>query len=361
MSDGEEIVDHTQPRPELYNVPWTVDDFNGMPYRQLGQSGLRVSNVGLGTWKFGLPETGDGARVGEKTAFAIFDRAIELGVTFWDTANRYNGASGNAERVIGRWLKHNPDQRRNVVLATKVFGGMDGRTPNHSRLGRLNILESVYASLERLQVEHIDLLYFHAFDPTTPVEESLAAVEDLVRQDLVRYFGVSNFTADQISLYRAVGKGMSARCRVVAVQNQFDVLNGESERHAGVLEYAARVGISFVAWSPLARGLLTDRYLDLSKVGPGDRLYDEGLLDSFATQKALDKLRRLAALGREWGLSVSQLALAYMLALPGMGPVIPAVSSVAQLESNAAAGKVRLSAEQRMAVATVLADTGEQG
>jgi aryl-alcohol dehydrogenase-like predicted oxidoreductase len=92
--------------------------------------------VGLGTWKLGLPETGDGSRAGEKEAYAIFDRAMELGVTFWDTANRYNNGAGNSERLIGRWLKANPDQRRNVVIATKMAGGMDGRTPNHSRLSR---------------------------------------------------------------------------------------------------------------------------------------------------------------------------------------------------------------------------------
>ncbi len=135
-------MDYLMPRPDLYHVPYEMDDFNGMPYRWIGRSGLRASDVGLRTWKYGLPETGDGARVDERTAFAIFDRAIELGVTFWDTANRYNNASGNSERLIGRWLKANPDQRRNVVIATKVYGGMDGRTPNHCRLSRGNILDA---------------------------------------------------------------------------------------------------------------------------------------------------------------------------------------------------------------------------
>ncbi len=347
-------MDYTQIRPDLYNVPWTTDEFNGMPYRILGRSGLRVSNVGLGTWKIGYPETGDGSRVDARTAFQIFDRAVELGVTFWDTANRYNGASGNSERVIGAWLKRNPDQRRNIVLATKVFGGMDGRTPNHSRLSRGNILDSVYACLERLQVDHIDLLYFHAFDPDTPVEESLEAVEDLIRRDLVRYFGVSNFTTDQLSIYRAVEASTSIRCRVIAVQNQFDILHGESASRPGVLEYAARTGISFVAWSPLARGLLTERYLDLSKVGPGDRLYDEGTLDQDTSGDVMEKLHRLAALAHEWGLELNQLALAYMLTLPGMGPVIPSASSVQQLESNAAAGKITLTPEQRQQVQEAL-------
>lgn len=348
-------MDHRKPHPELYNVPFTTDSFNGMPYRVLGRSGLRVSHVGLGTWKIGYPETRDGSRVGEQTAFQIFDRAIELGVTFWDTANRYNSASGNSERVIGRWMAQNPDQRRNIVLATKVAGGMDGRTPNHSRLSRGNILDSVYASLERLQVTRVDVLYFHAFDPVTPVDESLTAVEDLVRQDLVRAFGVSNFTVDQLMMYQAGEERMSIRCRVVAVQNQFNILQGESDRQPGVLDYAARAGISFVAWSPLARGLLTERYLNPSRVGPGDRLHDEGEWKGIADQQPLmAKLRRLATLAHEWGWMLNQLAIAYMLTLPGMGPVIASASSVEQLESNAS-GNVTLNEEQQRRVREVLA------
>ncbi len=347
-------MDHRTPRPELYNVPFIANSFNGMPYRLLGRSGLRASAIGLATWKFGYPETGDGARVDEKTAFAIFDRAIELGVTFWDTANRYNAGSGNSERVIGAWLARNPDQRRNVVIATKVFGGMDGRTPNHSGLSRLNILESVYACLDRLQVDAIDLLYFHRFDPSVPVEESLCAIEDLTRQDVVRYFGVSNFTVDQLELYRAAAEGLSPRCRVAAAQNQFDILHGEAAAHAGVLDYAARMGLSFVAWSPLAQGLLTDRYLDPSKAGKGDRLFDEGALSAAVNEQTLGRLHRLAELARAWGIALSQLALAYMLSLPGMGPAIPAASSVAQLESNAAAGKITFDEEQRRQVREAL-------
>jgi aryl-alcohol dehydrogenase-like predicted oxidoreductase len=348
-------MDHRTPHPEFYGLPFTADTFNGMPYRLLGRSGLRVPHIGLGTWKMGRPETGDGARVDEPAALKIFDRAVETGVTFWDTANRYNASSGNAERVIGTWMAQNPDQRRNVLVATKLTGLMDGVTPNHCRLSRTNILESVYASLERMQIEHIDLLFFHAYDPYTPVEESLSAVEDLVREDLVRYFGVSNFTVDQLRLYRAAEEHLSCRCRVVAVQNQFDLLNGESARHPGVLAYAAEHGISFVAWSPLARGLLTEKYLDAARVGQGDRLHDEGEWTSVSSNEGLmTKIHRLAGLAHEWGWTLNQVALAYMLTVPGMGPTIASVSTVEQLESNAAAGAIVLTAEQRQAVKTAL-------
>jgi len=346
-------MDINVPNPAQTDVSFLIDNFNSMPYRRLGSSGLQVGNVGLGTWKFGYPETGDGARVNEKTAFMIFERAIELGVTFWDTANRYNMGSGNSERLIGKWLTSNPNQRRNVVIATKVFGGMDGYTPNHCRLGRLNVLESVYASLERLSCDAIDLLYFHSYDADTPVEESLEAIEDLVRQDLVRYFAVSNFTVDQLRLYQAVEKSISTRCRVVAVQNQYDILNFELNQ-PGVLDYCQKNGISFVAFSPLARGLLTSRYLEKSSVGPGDRLFDEKTITKDLTVEKHEQLSQLSDLARTMGLEVNQLALAYMLTLPGMGPVIPASSTVQQLESNAEAGKFMLTEAQRDQVSRII-------
>lgn len=338
-------MDYLTPDPKLYNVPWMTDVFNGMPWRRFGRSGLRVSNVGLGTWKLGYPETGDGARVDEKTSFAILDRAIELGVTHWDTANRYNNASGNCERIIGKWIKANPDQRRNVVIATKIFGGMDGRSPNHSRLSRLSIMESTYACLERLQLECIDVMYFHSYDPLTPIEESLEAIEDLIKRDLVRYLAVSNYTVDQLRATEAAAGSISGRVLPHAVENNFDILNGEQADKPGALDWCARTGASFIAWSPLGRGLLTNRYLDPAKAGKGDRLVDEGMMKDIKPD-VFEKVRKLAAIAAEGGLTVSQLTLAYMLTLPGMGSVIPSASSVKQLEENAKAGTVNLSDEQ---------------
>jgi len=256
-------MDHHLPHPEFFKAPLEINQYHTMPYAPLGNSGLWVSRVGLGTWKFGIPESGDEARVDMKTAMQIFDRALELGVTFWDTAPRYNNASGNSERVIGEWFKANPDQRRNVVIATKVYGGMDGLSPSHCRLTRGNIKESVYASLERMHIDAIDLFYFHHYDPLTPVEESFSAIEDLVRQDLIRYLGLSNFTVDQFRLHQSMESLYGNRVRVTAVQNQFDILRKEPQEYAGVLDLAHKTGVSFVAYSPLAEGFLTHRYLDL--------------------------------------------------------------------------------------------------
>lgn len=347
-------MDHLTPHTHLYNLPFTLDDFNGMPYRILGGSGLRVSNVGLGTWKIGYPETGDGSRVNKETALKIFDRAVELGITFWDTANRYNNSSGNSERIIGIWMNSNPDQRRNIVLATKLYGSMDGKTPNHCRLSRGNIMEAVYASLKRLQVDYIDLLYFHTYDSETPIEESLEAVEDLIRQDLVRYLGVSNFTLENIKTYYEIQKSYTRRCRIHAVQNQFDIIKGENCSGPGVLDFAAKHRVSFVAWGPLAQGLLTERYLDISKAGKGDRLFDEGTLEKETTKETMQKINKLANLAYKWDMNLNQLVLAYMLTLPGMGPVIPSSSNVKQLESNGATGKILLDDDQKKKIKAVI-------
>lgn len=347
---------YDKPNIDLYNVAFTTESFNGMPYIRLGNSGLKVSKIGLGAWKVGYPETGDGARVNEEKAFKIFNRAVELGVTFWDTANRYNASSGNSERIIGKWFEKNHNQRRNVILATKIFGGMDGVTPNHSGLSRLNIIEAVYACLERLKTDYIDLLYFHYFDPFTPLEESLMAVEDLIRQDLIRYLAISNANPSDLAILRAMTEYNLKRCRILAVQNNFDILKGELESPGGkgVLEYASNHQISYIAWSPLARGLLTEKYLDLAKIGPGDRLFDEKTLDKDISNTVKEKLVQLVQLAHKWEIQLNQLTLAYMLTIPGMGPVIPSSTSVKQLESNAAAVKISFTGEQILQIEQIL-------
>jgi len=341
------------PNTALYNIPFNIESFNGMPYRTLGKSGLSVSNVGLGTWKIGLPETGDGSRLDEKRAFQLFERAVELGVCFWDTANRYNNSSGNSERIIGRWLRQNPAQRRNLIIATKVSGGMDGLTPNHCGLSRGSILDAVYSSLARLQTSHIDLLYFHTYDPSAEIEESLVAIEDLIAKDMVRFFAVSNFTVENLKAYQSVQKNLSVRTRITAVQNQFDILDGEPVSHRGVMEYVFEAGISFIAWSPLAKGFLSEKYLDLPRVGAGHRLFDEGASTNIKPLSR-KKIERLAVLSSKWDMTLSQLALSYMLTLPGMGPVIPSSATIAQLESNAAAAKIILSDQQKMQIENAL-------
>lgn len=327
----------------FYGIDFSFDSFNGMPYLRLGGSGLRVARVGLGTWKFGYPERNDGSRIGRDMAFRIMDRALELGATFWDTANRYNESSGNSERVIGEWFREHSEERRNIVLATKMAGAMDGVTPNHCGLSRANVLDSVYASLDRLGVERIDLLQFHRLDPETPIEESLEAVADLRRQDLVRYLGLSNATVADLERYAEVAR-THALPAVCSVQNSFNPLNGARPEQQGVLAYCAQHRVSFMAYSPLLRGLLTNRYLKGRQVGAGDRLYDEGEVARLTSDGVQDRLTRLEEIAAGLDLTIAQLSLAYLHSLPGMGPLIPSASSVAQLEENAAAAAVRLEA-----------------
>jgi aryl-alcohol dehydrogenase-like predicted oxidoreductase len=205
-----------------------------------------------------------------------------------------------------------------------------------------------------MQLDYIDVLYFHQFDALTPIEESLAAIEDLVRQQAIRYFAVSNFNQEQLESYRKVTEGSFPRTRITAVQNNFDLLNGETANQTGVLSYSAEHGISYVAWSPLARGLLSDRYINPEGVGPGSRLFDEGDLDKALEPAIAQRLQKLAVLSQAWGMELNQLALAYMLTLPGMGPVIPSSSTVKQLEANAAAGRIVLTNEQQAKVREAL-------
>jgi len=330
--------------PDLYGLPFTTDAFNGMPFIRLGRSGCRVPKIGLMTFKFGYPETGDGSFVPEKQAHRVLDRAMELGVTFWDTANRYNASSGNSERVLGRWFRANPDQRRNVVISTKLFGLMDGRTPNHCRLGRIHIVEALYASLERLGIDSVDVLFFHLFDPVTPLEETLQAVADLRRQDLVRYLGVHNFTPEQVAIYDELAE--AGYPEVVAVQNIYNVIDGDAVAHGpAVRRQCARTGKSYIGWGPLFHRLFTERYLDEGgggNVGPGDPLYDNGLYEKMMTVENRDKLRALAEMARDVDTDMSRLALAWMLTREGMGPVIPAAYTPEDVASNAEAARLVL-------------------
>ncbi|MGD8780974.1 MAG: aldo/keto reductase [Ignavibacteria bacterium] len=338
-------MNYINPNTKTIGLDFTFNKFNGMPYRILGNSGLRVSNVGLGTWKFGIPETGDNARVNKKTGIRILDKAFEEGVTFWDTANRYNNSSGNSERVIGSWIKENSGLRNSVVVATKLFGASDGTTPNHCRLSRTNILESTYASLERLQTDYIDLMFFHSFEDETPVEESLMAIEDLISHDLIRYFGVSNYCVNNLKVYSKYFNKF-IRARVQAVENRYDILYKENKEDKGVLDYCKENNISFIPWSPLRRGLLTERYINKDKASSGDRLFDERILDRELIPSISEKIRELTEIGRKYNMSLSNQTIAYMLTIPAMGPIIVASSTVEQVQTNAGAGKITLSKEQ---------------
>lgn len=325
------------PGPMRYKDTW---------FNRVGRSGLKVSDIGVGCWKFGYPGRGDLSLTDERDAWAILDKALELGMTFWDTADRYNNMSGNSERIIGRWFAANPNERENIVLATKVAGMMNGVTPNHEGLSRTHVIEGVNHSLKRLQTTHIDLLQCHSPDPECPVEESLRAVADLMAQDKVRYLGVSNFTVAQLEEFLKTAEERFLP-RIVSVQNCYNALEGErgGQGQSGVVDFCAKAGLGFIPFSPLARSILTGRYLE-REPAPGDRAMEGNLKEVAASPKAKRVCETLTEIGRAHGKNCAQTALAWLLSHPSICTVIPTPRTVSQLVDNHSATGYRLNAEE---------------
>ncbi|MBN1402007.1 MAG: aldo/keto reductase [Anaerolineae bacterium] len=346
--------------------------FRGMNYRRLGRSGLWVSEVGLGLWKWGDP-TYDGSRVGEHAGFEILDRALELGVTHWDTANSYNAGSGNSERLLGRYFASRGSRARDlVVLATKVRNGVRdehelGRTfgPNETGASRKVLLQAVEDCLRRLQTDRIDLLYHHspALLPDgsweTPLEETWDALNTLVSQGKVLYLGVSNRTRAQLAVESAAlaqVAGQAAR-RIVAVQNGYNLMQrGGASGHregagpaeeARMLAYLAQEGIGLVPYVPLAVGLLTGRYRR-GQIDPSGRLSDPadaGWAERYLTDENLERIEQLIAIAQRLGCTLAQLAIAWLLSHESVPTVIAGVTRLEHLEENAGAPAVSLDAE----------------
>jgi len=226
-----------------------------MDYVRLGRAGLRVSRICLGTMTFGR-------EADEETSFKIMNRYVELGGNFFDTADVYS--AGKSEEVVGRWLKQH-GARDNIVLATKVYGAM-GKGPNDQGLSRLHILQAVEASLKRLQTDVIDLYQIHRWDPEVPVEETLEALNDLVRQGKVRYIGCSNLTAWQLSKYSRIAD-QHFWSRFVSIQPVYSALNRSIERE--ILPLCQEEGLGVITYNPLAGGMLTGKYRRGEKMPAG--------------------------------------------------------------------------------------------
>ena len=353
----------------------TVDikTFRGMKYRRMGHSGLWVSEVGLGTWKWGDPSY-DGSRVGEHDGFQILDRALELGITHWDTANSYNASSGNSERLLGRYLKsRGPSVRDKVVLATKVRNAVREEheperefTPNESGSSRKYIVQAVEGCLRRLQTDHIDVLYHHSPDRlpdgswSTPLDEVWDAFDQLVRQGKVLYLAVSNRTMDQLEEESAALTGVAANPshRIIGVQNWYNVLqrgkvsskegNPTIEDEQAFLSYIAGKGIGLIPFVPLAVGLLTGRYRKghIDATGRLSEQAGEGWRDQFLTEANLERVDQLDIIARQKGCSLAQLAIAWLLAHEVVCSVIAGVTRMEQLIENAGAISVSLSEEE---------------
>ena len=314
-----------------------------MKYNRMGRTGLYVSEICLGAMTFGgNPDAGFWAAMGsvrQREVTAIVGRALEAGVNFLDTADVYS--FGESERLVGQALKDLGVKRKDVVLATKVFGEM-GPGPNDRGASRGHIMDGVQASLERLQTDHIDLYQIHGSDTVTPIEETLRALDDLARQGLVRYFGVSNWSAWRI----AKALGISAARgfdRFETLQAYYSIAGRDLERELAPMLVEEQLGL--MVWSPLAGGLLSGKYGPGASGPQGARRtqFDFPPVDKDRAWAAIAAMREIA---EPRGVSVARVALAWLLAKPHVMSIIIGAKTVEQLEDNLAAVDVSLSPEE---------------
>jgi len=304
-----------------------------MQYRQIGRWGMQVSTVGLGSWLT------YGGSVEEATARACIRRAYELGVTFFDTANVYG--RGRAEEVVGRAVKD--FARDSIVLATKVFFPMSD-APNDQGLSRKHIRAQIDASLRRLDVDYVDLYQCHRYDVHVPLEETCDAMNDLVRNGKILYWGVSEWSADQIaaacSLARQHGWAVP-----ISNQPQYSALWRQVER--GVFQACREFGLGNVVWSPLAQGILSGKYTSARTVPVGTRAASNaaGMMTDYFTQPILDAVQKLKPLAQRANCTLAQLALAWCLRDKIVAAVIVGATHPDQVDENVAAGDLSVDPE----------------
>ena len=320
-----------------------------MRYKRLGSTGLFVPELCLGTMTFGGTESdmwGHIGRLQQAEVDAIVTRAIDAGINFIDTANVYG--QGQSEILTGQALKNLGLPRDEVVVATKVFGDM-ATGPNGRGLSRYHVMEAVKASLTRLQLDHIDLYQIHGFDAATPVEETLRALDTLVEAGHVRYIGVSNWAAWQIVKALGISERLGLT-RFASLQAYYTVAGRDLERE--LVPMLQSEGVGLLVWSPLAGGLLSGKYSRAGSTESGSRrtTFDFPPVQLDRAWNVVDVMRGIADAK---GISVAQVALAWLLHQPVVTGVIIGAKRLDQLEDNIAATAVQLSAEDLAALDTV--------
>ena len=303
-----------------------------MLHRQLGHAGARVSVVGLGTNRFGSKE------VPQAEVDRIIDAAIDCGVNFIDTANVYN--DGRSEETLGHALKGRTEK---VVLATKFSFPRKKTDANGWGASRYHMMQAVEHSLRRLQSDHIDLYYAHRWDDTTPIEETLRALDDLVRIGKVRYIGASQFASWQLAHANLLAelKGWSA---FVVIQSEYNLLKRDAERE--LLPYCRAHRVGFVPYHPLAGGFLTGKYQQGKPPPPGSRGEIVKNVQELMTETNHRKVAHLLSWARDHGRGVNELAQAWLLAQPQVCSVISGATKHEQLVSNVKAADWNLTADQ---------------
>ena len=312
-----------------------------MRNKPLGRTGLFVSELCLGTMTFG-GSTGIWHQIGDLNqadAERLIGQAIDAGINFIDTADVYAG--GASEQITGQALKNLKVPRENVVVATKVFGDT-GLGPNARGASRGHILDCVKASLQRLQLDHIDLYQIHGFDNATPIEETMRALDQLVRHGHVRYVGVSNWAAWQIVKALGIAEKLGLS-RFESLQAYYTVAGRDLERE--LIPMLASEGLGLMVWSPLAGGLLSGKYGRDQQAEEGSRRtqFDFPPVDRPRAFDCVDAMRPIA---QAHGVSVAQIALAWLLYQPQVTSVIIGAKRPDQLTDNLAATQVVLSADE---------------
>ncbi|MGG4553838.1 aldo/keto reductase family protein [Paenibacillus humicus] len=300
-----------------------------MKYRRLGGSGLKVSEISLGSWLT------YGGYVERENAVNSIKTAYDLGINFFDTANVYE--KGAAEELVGKALKAYP--RESYVLATKAFWPM-GEGPNDRGLSRKHIVEQANASLKRLGHDYVDIFYCHRHDPETPLHETLRAIDDLIRQGKVLYAGVSEWQASQI----AEALGVADRYlldRIVVNQPVYNMFDRYIEKE--VIPLCERSGIGQVVFSPLAQGLLTGKYTSATDIPQDSRAAKLEWVRKGITEERIAKVRQLEAIAAELGITVGNLALAWILSHENVASALVGASRPEQVTENAKASGIELS------------------
>ncbi len=314
-----------------------------MEHRHLGRSGLKVSEIAYGNW------ITHGSQVEEDAAKACVAAALDEGITTFDTADVYAGT--RAEAVLGRALQG--IRRESVEICTKVFWPT-GSGPNDRGLSRKHIMESAHASLRRLQTDYLDLYQAHRYDHETPLEETLRAFDDLVRQGKVLYIGVSEWRAEEISAALGIA-GQMGLDRIISNQPQYNMLWRVIE--AEVLPLCAKEGIGQIVWSPIAQGALTGKYLPGQDAPAGSRATDasgSGFIRGFLNDAILSRVAELRPVAEQAGLSMAQLAIAWVLQNPGVSAAIVGATRPEQVRENVKASGVRLDDEVMRKIDDVL-------
>jgi voltage-dependent potassium channel beta subunit len=304
-----------------------------MKYRRLGNSGLKVSEISLGSWLT------YGKTVEDNTAEKTIHKAYELGINFFDSANVYE--RGEGERVMAGALKEYP--RESYVITTKAFWPM-GEGPNDRGLSRKHVIEQVNASLKRMNLDYVDIFYCHRYDQETPVEETLRAIDDLIRQGKILYAGVSEWSAAQIEEAVSVADKFLLD-RIVVNQPVYNMLNRYIEKE--VIPVSSKHGIGQVVFSPLAQGILTGKYKGNTIPDDSRASNDEinNFMKGMLNETTFTKVEQLEKIAKELEITLPSLALAWILRQPNVASALIGASRPSQVEENVKAVEIELTSE----------------